>query len=246
MTKYTVFISDTHLNEHDPEMTKRFIDFLNLNKTSIEKLYLLGDIFDAWIGDDDISPLSQQVSQVLKDCTHAGTDIYFTHGNRDYLVGSKFAQSCNMTLLGEKTIISLYGKQTLIMHGDLLCTDDHAYQNYRKIMFSPLMKKICLTLPLWLRRKIAVKLRKISQDSNNVKQMNIMDVSENSVTQVFAESHAELLIHGHTHRQACHIVAPGRARMVLGAWGKTQGNAIITSNKEAPRFISFDQATTLC
>ncbi|MBP9727236.1 MAG: UDP-2,3-diacylglucosamine diphosphatase [Gammaproteobacteria bacterium] len=245
MKKYTVFISDTHLNEHEPAMTQRFLDFLKLNKGSIEKLYLLGDIFDTWIGDDDVSPLSLQVSQVLKNCAQNGVSIYFIHGNRDYLIGPKFAKSCGMKLLGEKTLLSLYGKQTLIMHGDLLCTDDLAYQRYRKIMFSSLMKKICLTLPLWLRKKIAKKLRKISQYSNSEKQMNIMDVSENSVTQAFAESNAELLIHGHTHRLACHSAAAGKTRMVLGAWEKMQGNAIIVNEKEAPRFIKFSQATTL-
>jgi UDP-2,3-diacylglucosamine hydrolase len=226
-------------------MTQRFIDFLNLNKGSIDKLYLLGDIFDTWIGDDDVSPLSLQVSQVLKNFAQNGVSIYFAHGNRDYLIGPKFAKSCGMKVLGEKTNLSLYGTPTLIMHGDLLCTDDLAYQRYRKIMFSPLVKKICLILPLWLRRKIAKKLRKVSQYSNSEKQMNIMDVSENSVTQALAENKAELLIHGHTHRQGCHNIASGKTRMVLGAWEKMQGNAIIVNEKEAPRFINFSQAITL-
>ena len=174
--------------------------------------------------------------------------IYFIHGNRDYLVGSKFAASCGMTLLDDKTVISLYGKKALLMHGDLLCTDDHAYQKYRKIMFSPFMKKLCLILPLWLRKKIAAKLRKVSQDSNATKSMNIMDVSENSVIQVLEENHAELLIHGHTHRQASHDVTlthQSAQRMVLGAWDNGQGNAIIASENEAPRFINFNANNSL-
>lgn len=243
--QHTVFISDTHFSEHHPETTQRFIDFLELNKSSIEKLYLLGDLFDAWIGDDDLSPLSQQISQVLQKCAANGMQIYFTHGNRDYLIGSKFSKACHMTLLKDKTMISLYGKPTLLMHGDLLCTDDHAYQQYRNIMFSPLMKKICLLLPLWLRRKIAKKLRKVSQESNTVKSMMIMDVSETSVTEVLAEHQAELLIHGHTHRPATHTTHSGKTRMVLGAWENNQGNAIIACEKEAPQLINFDQAPGL-
>lgn len=245
---YTIFISDTHLSELHPEITQRLIDFLELNKNSIEKLYLLGDIFDTWIGDDNVTPLSQQISKTLSDCTNAGMEIYFVHGNRDYLVGPHFSQLCGMTLLQEKTVISLHGKQTLLMHGDSLCTDDQSFQRYRRIMFSPLMKKICLLLPLWLRKKIAEKLRKVSQDSNTHKPMNIMDVSQESVMQALEENHAELLIHGHTHRPSIHSIAlahQSAQRIVLGAWESTLGNALIVSEKEAPRFINFDQAPIL-
>ncbi|MES2204068.1 MAG: UDP-2,3-diacylglucosamine diphosphatase [Pseudomonadota bacterium] len=244
--KYTVVISDTHFSENYPEITQRFIEFLEYNKTAIETLYLLGDLFDAWIGDDHITPLSQKISDILADCANDGMKIYFMRGNRDYLMGEKFAASCNMTLLDDKTVISLYGKKTLLMHGDLLCTDDRAYQKYRKIMFSPIMKKICLMLPLNFRKKIAEKLRKVSQESNATKSMHIMDVSENSVIQVLEQYHAELLIHGHTHRQANHTVTlmhQSAQRMVLGAWENTQGNAIVASEIEAPRFINFDNAT---
>lgn len=243
---YTVFISDTHFNENHPDITQRFIDFLELNMASIEKLYLLGDLFDTWIGDDNTTPLSTKISDVLANCANHGMKIYFIHGNRDYLIGAKFAKSCNMTLLNDKTVISLYGKKTLLMHGDLLCTDDRAYQTYRKIMFSPLMKKISLLLPLRLRKRIATKLRNVSKESNAMKSINIMDVSENSVIQALEEHHAELLIHGHTHRQNIHTVPLTHQlaqRMVLGAWENAQGNAIIASEKDAPRFINIDQIT---
>lgn len=244
--KYTVFISDTHFSEDHPEITQRFIDFLTWNKESIENLYLLGDLFDTWIGDDNVTPLSQKISDALAGCTNTGTKIYFIHGNRDYLIGEKFAQSCGMTLLDDKTVISLYGKNTLLMHGDLLCTDDHAYQRYRKIMFSPIMKKICLMLPLSFRKKVAEKLRKASQKSNATKSMQIMDVSEESVIQALEENHTELLIHGHTHRQASHTIKlthQSAERLVLGAWDGAQGNAIIASAAGKPRFINFHDAT---
>jgi len=247
MTQQTVFISDIHLNEHQPAITERFIHFLENNQASIEKLYILGDLFDYWIGDDDHSPLKQSISQALKKCADAGVEIYFIHGNRDYLIGKKFAQSCGMILLNEKTVISLYGKTTLLMHGDLLCTDDHAYQKYRRIMFSPIIKKICVLPPLWLRRKIAKKLRKVSQDSNSIKSMDIMDVSNDSVIGALRESQAELLIHGHTHRQTIHEVSvDGKSaqRIVLGAWENNLGNALIVSETQVPRFINFDQALT--
>ena len=244
----TVFISDTHFSEEHPETTQRFIEFLELNKASIESLYLLGDLFDAWIGDDNITPLSQKISNTLASCANEGMKIYFICGNRDYLIGRKFAESCNMTLLNDKTVISLYGKKTLLMHGDLLCTDDHAYQRYRKIMFSSFMKKICLLLPLALRKKIAGKLRKVSQESNATKLMHIMDVSENSVIQALEESHAELLIHGHTHRQGSHTVTlthQTAQRMVLGAWEPCQGNALLASEKEAPHIVNFNQPSPM-
>lgn len=237
--KYTVFISDTHFSEDHPEITQRFIDLLANNKTSIESLYLLGDLFDAWIGDDNITALSQKISDALSSCSNAGIKIYFIHGNRDYLIGKKFAAACKMTLLADKTVITLYGKKILLMHGDLLCTDDYGYQRYRKIMFSPLIKKLSLLLPLSLRRRIAKKLRKTSQDSNARKSMKIMDVSENSVIQALEEHQVELLIHGHTHRPCFH-----ENRIVLGAWENNRGNALIATEAESLRFIEFDQAPT--
>lgn len=239
MTKYIAFISDTHLSEQQPAITQRFIDFLENNKFTIEKLYILGDLFDYWIGDDDVSPLKQKVSATLKKCSDNGIDIYFTHGNRDYLLGENFAKACGMKLLPEKTLINLYGKSILLMHGDLLCTDDLAYQKYRKIMFSPIIKKICLLLPLWLRRNIAKKLRKTSQESNSKKLAYIMDVSENSVIEALKQNQAELIIHGHTHRQAFHS-----NRIVLGAWENNSGNALIASATDKLRFINFASAPT--
>lgn len=240
--KCTVFISDTHFSDDYPEIAQRFIDFLKLNMSSIETLYLLGDLFDAWIGDDNVTELSEQISKTLAKCADADIKIFFVHGNRDYLIGQKFANACKMTLLNDKTVISLYGKKTLLMHGDLLCTDDHAYQRYRKIMFSSFMKKISLMLPLNLRKRIAKKLRKVSQDSNATKHITIMDVSEISVMQALEDNHAELLIHGHTHRKGAHtlqLTHQSAQRMVLGAWEKTEGNAIIASETEAPRLIAI-------
>lgn len=238
--KCTVFISDTHFSDDYPEIAQRFIDFLKLNMSCIETLYLLGDLFDAWIGDDNMTALSEKISETLAQCADAGMKIFFLHGNRDYLIGQKFANACNMTLLNDKTVISLYGKKTLLMHGDLLCTDDHAYQRYRKIMFSSFMKKISLMLPLNLRKRVAKKLRKASQDSNATKQITIMDVSEISVIQALEDNHAELLIHGHTHREGIHtleLTHQSAQRMVLGAWDNSQGNAIIANEIDAPHFI---------
>ncbi len=248
MTKYTIFISDTHFSESHPETTQRFIDFLQLNKASIETLYLLGDLFDAWIGDDNITPLSQKISHTLASCANEGMKIYFMHGNRDYLIGPKFAAACGMKLLPEKTVIDLYGKPTLLMHGDLLCTDDHAYQQYRNIMFSPFMKKLCLLLPLWIRKKIAEKLRRTSQESNRKKSMAIMDVSPDSVINALKENHTTLLIHGHTHRQACHEVKlthQTAQRIVLGAWEEKHGNILLASAAEEPRLVDFDEVLCL-
>lgn len=241
MKKLTAFVSDIHLNDSQPKITQRFIQFLETNKNSIENLYILGDLFDYWIGDDNITPLSQLISQTLRKCTDAGMKIYFIHGNRDYLIGKKFADACGMTLLNEKAVIDLYGTPTLLLHGDLLCTEDQAYQRYRKIMFSPFMKNIALLLPLWLRRKLAKKLRGVSQESNRSKSIMMMDVAEASVLKNFSDYQVQLLIHGHVHRQAMH----NNNRMVLGAWSETEGNALIASNATAPYFINFNTPQAL-
>ncbi len=240
--KYTAFISDTHFNEDQPATLERFIDFLRLNKTSLEALYLLGDIFDAWIGDDYHSDLIHKVSTAIVDCSNAGTKIYFIHGNRDYLIGEKFAQDCGMTLVGDPYFVLLYGKPTLLMHGDLLCTDDHSYQRYRKIMFAPWMKKLCLLLPLSWRKKIASHLRALSQASLTKKSSNIMDVAQESVVDALEMNHAQWLIHGHTHRPGQHEVKLAHHmgyRLVLGAWSNDEGNAIIACQDQAPRLITF-------
>lgn len=247
MNKYTIFISDIHLNEFQPEMTQRFVQFLAKNQENIEKLYILGDLFDYWIGDDDATPLSQQISQTLKKCADTGMKIYFIYGNRDYLIGKNFAHVCGMTLLKQKTVIDLYGTRTLLMHGDLLCTEDRHYQWYRKVMFSTLMKKIVLLLPLYLRRLLAKKLRHVSQESNRIKSIKLMDVSEASVIGDFLSYKADLLIHGHTHQPKTEIYTlteKKKTRMVLGAWSVTQGNVIIaTASKQ--QHINFDDAALL-
>jgi UDP-2,3-diacylglucosamine hydrolase len=247
-TKYTVFISDTHFNDAHPGIAQRFVDFLKLNTLSIETLYLLGDLFDVWVGDDDTSPVIEQISDALAECAASGVKIYFIHGNRDYLIGQKFAENCGMTILNDGMFILLNGKPTLLMHGDLLCTDDHAYQRYRNIMFSPWMKKICLMLPLAWRKKMAAQLRGVSQNSHTKKPQNIMDVSPETVIKVLENNHAQWLIHGHTHRPGHHeikLTHQTAHRVVLGAWDDAQGNALITNATETPRLVTFQKAICL-
>ncbi|MCD8524879.1 MAG: UDP-2,3-diacylglucosamine diphosphatase [Gammaproteobacteria bacterium] len=169
-------------------------------------------------------------------------------GNRDFLLGEKFTCHNGIHLLEDKTIILLYGKPTLLMHGDLLCTNDRAYQYYRKIMFSPWVKKICLSLPLNLRRAMAKKLRSISEYSQRLKKKAIDTIPQESVIQALENTHTTLLIHGHIHQAGEYDIPLTHQigkRLVLGAWDSQQGNAIIASENKPPRLISFKEAIEL-
>lgn len=246
--KYTIFISDTHFNEKQPRITERFLKFLELNLAYINALYLLGDLFNTWIGDDNDSPLIQRISQALADCAKKGILIYFIHGNRDYLIGKTFAKRCNMILLPQETCILLYHEPTLIMHGDTLCTEDKSYQLYRKIMFSRWMKAACLFLPLSWRKAAADRLRKASQKKQSTKSYHIIDVSEKSVIESLKKHQTQWLIHGHTHRPNHHKInqlEKTAHRLVLGAWSNTEGSAIIASKEKKPYLIRFDQPPIL-
>jgi len=248
MEKFTVFVSDTHFNDSQPSITTLFIDFLNKNKLIIESLYLLGDIFETWIGDDEVTETSEKISHLLAQCIQTGMKIYFIRGNRDFLLGEKFTQGNGIHLLEDKTKILLYNQPTLLMHGDLLCTNDRVYQYYRKIMFHSWVKKIALSLPLNLRRAMAKKLRSISEHSQRLKNRAFDAIPQETVIQVLEETHTTLLIHGHIHHPGDYEVPlihqTGR-RLVLGAWESQKGNAIIASQNKRPYFISFTQAIEL-
>ncbi len=217
----TLFISDLHLDPERPEITALFRDFLRQRAAAAEALYILGDLFEAWIGDDDDAALGQEVAAALKALTRQGVAVAFIHGNRDFLIGESFAAAANARLLAEAVVIDLYGVPTLIMHGDTLCTDDVEYQKFRAQVRSPQWRAQLLSRPLAERRAIARQLRETSREATRVKAEDITDVNPAAVAQAMREHGVRRLIHGHTHRPAVHEFmldgAPAQ-RIVLGDW----------------------------
>ncbi|PHZ93755.1 UDP-2,3-diacylglucosamine diphosphatase [Klebsiella variicola] len=217
----TLFIADLHLQTEEPAITAGFLRFLQGEARQADALYILGDLFEAWIGDDDPNPLHQQIASAIKAVVDAGVPCYFIHGNRDFLVGQRFARQSGMLLLAEEERLDLYGREVLIMHGDTLCTDDPGYLAFRAKVHTPWIQRLFLALPLLIRRRIAARMRADSKAANSSKSMDIMDVNPQAVVDVMERHHVQWLIHGHTHRPAVHeLQANGQSawRVVLGAW----------------------------
>jgi len=219
----TWFISDLHLQASRPELTRACIDLLD-QMQGCNALYVLGDLFEAWIGDDDDGPWLTDLTSALGRLATSGSRLFFLHGNRDFLLGNTFAERCGMTLLPESTVIDLYGRPTLLLHGDTLCTEDRDYLAFRNQVRNPLWQQAVLAKPLAERRQLAAMLRNESRKAGDEKSSEIMDVTPAEVERVMREAGVDLLIHGHTHRPARHpLYLDGRPaeRIVLGDWGST-------------------------
>lgn len=217
----TYFIADLHLAQNRPDITACFLSFLKKEAIHAEKLYILGDLFEYWIGDDDNSSFILEVAQGLKQLKSSGTDIYYIHGNRDFLLGSRYAKRAGMIILPEIELINLYGHEVIIMHGDTLCTRDIAYQAFRKKSRSWWWQTMVKSLPLFVRRKLAENYRKKSAKATAVKSQDIMDVTETEVIKSLEQYQSQLLIHGHTHRPNIHNLTANKnkaQRIVLGDW----------------------------
>ena len=218
----TLFISDLHLDGSRPEITALFLKFLHEEAAKASSLYILGDFFEVWIGDDDGDPHHASVMAGLRALTAAGVPVYLMHGNRDFLIGRKFAQRTGVRLLADPTVMDLGGSPTLLTHGDTLCIDDRQYQRARRLMRNPLVQGVYLALPLSLRRRIAAYARAKSRKDTAAKAEYIMDVNPQAVESVMTRHGVTRLIHGHTHRPAVHRFksADGEAmeRIVLGDW----------------------------
>lgn len=218
----TLFISDIHLSDQRPDLTRALLYFLDEISDDCEQLYLLGDIFDAWIGDDFIHPELIAVIERLATLSQNGTHVFFQHGNRDFLVGQHFADRIHATLLPEEKTVTLpNGQQALIMHGDQLCIDDAEYQQFRSLVRNPAWQADFLSKPLQERLDIAQNLRAASKEKTSGKAQEIMDVNPDSVRSALQNANCTLIIHGHTHRPAVHhqqIDKDSGCRIVLGDW----------------------------
>ncbi len=217
----TLFVSDLHLDEARQGIVAQFERFLDTVAPGADALYILGDLFEYWVGDDELAlPFPSRIAARLKAAA-ARLPVHFMHGNRDFLVAQRFARETGVALIDDPTEVELYGSRALLMHGDTLCTDDAAYQAFRAEVRNPAWKKSLLARSITERLAIARDLRERSEGAKQGKPMDIMDVSSAAVERAFADSGTRLLIHGHTHRPARHVhVVDGveRVRWVLADW----------------------------
>jgi UDP-2,3-diacylglucosamine hydrolase len=223
-----MFVSDLHLSTDQPALTALFLDFLRRRATGARALYILGDLFDAWIGDDDTKP---QLEAALADLARNGTACWLMRGNRDFLLGRRFARRTGCILLPDPARITLAGEPVLLMHGDLLCTDDVPYQRFRRKVRNPLVQWLFLRLPLEKRRHTAAEYRRRSALAMQEKTTRIMDVNAQTVIDIMRRKSVRRLIHGHTHRPADHRVDLGDGcdayRHVLADWREDRGQVLI-------------------
>lgn len=227
----TLFISDIHLSGHDSALQNLFLDFLQGPALEAEKLFILGDLFDVWVGDDLDPPFHEQICLALKQLSDKGIPLYFMAGNRDFLLEKQFLRKANIQKLSDPTMIDLYGKRTLLTHGDKLCTQDVAYQRYRRIAQHPLTRFLFLKLPKSIRTNIARKLRLKSQHYQKHQTLTILDVTQEAVDKMILRFSADQLIHGHVHRPKFHdfkIQGKSLKRFVLGDW-HTSASLIIST-----------------
>ena len=217
----TLFVSDVHLNSARANIVRAFIEFLDQKARHADALFILGDLFDEWLGDDDDKPPHGQVSDALAALTATGLPVSVVQGNHDFLLGKKFAKRSGCKLLGDNTVIDVYGTSTLIMHGDTLCTRDVDYLAFRKMARNPIMQKMFLSMSLKTRAEKAAKIRHESSGDTALKSDEIMDVTPEAVDQAMNKYKVRHLIHGHTHRPAIHdFTLDNReaTRIVLGDW----------------------------
>ncbi|OUR72777.1 UDP-2,3-diacylglucosamine diphosphatase [Methylophaga sp. 42_8_T64] len=219
----TLFISDLHLSPDNPELIDLATQFLVKNTQDVSALYILGDLFNTWLGDDVVPNEFSPFVTALQHLQQQGIKLYLMVGNRDFMLGRIFAQQAGCQLLTDPTVIELYGQQTLLMHGDSLCTDDISYQRYRLWSRNKLLQWCFLKLPTRFRQNISDKIKQKSSQKKQYKSAMIMDVNSNEVDKVIRKYKVKYLIHGHTHRPAIHSVSIGNTithRIVLGDWYK--------------------------
>lgn len=223
-----LFISDLHLSPTQPLTTELFFYFVEKQAIQANAIYILGDLFESWIGDDDDHEFNKMIIDALHQLSLKNIPLHFMHGNRDFLIGKRFASQSGCQLLCDPTTITLNEKKVILMHGDSLCTQDIAYQKFRRKARNPFLQWLFLRRSLTARRKTAQHYRELSAQHTRAKKVEIMDVTPDTVITTFKQSQADVMIHGHTHRPAFHAVNvdnTNKKRIVLGAW-HDQGNML--------------------
>jgi UDP-2,3-diacylglucosamine hydrolase len=234
-----LIISDLHLSPHRPETTSLFKRFIDTHASKVDAIYILGDFFDYWVGDDHDTPFHRYVAGLLRTLTVQKIKVFILPGNRDFLLGRGFTELCGATLISDPTVIECAGIPYLLAHGDALCTQDWGYMAYRKFVRSSLFQSIFLTLPLRVRETLAIRLRRHSQQKQTGRKW--IDVSPRAVQQLFEEYQLTHLIHGHTHEFATHWIPPKKKkypfdprhkqRIVLGDWSSETGSFVFINTQ---------------
>jgi len=224
----TLFISDLHLEAERPDIAEQFLKFLETDASQADDLYILGDLFEAWVGDDDPNTHYFTIKRALRKLSDSGIPVYFMHGNRDFMIGRGFANETGVEILKDPHKVVMYGQQVLLSHGDALCTDDVQYQRVRKMTRDPDWQATMLARPLKARLRMAEEARRQSLEQTLNLSMEIVDVNQDAVKTVIKSFKVDVLLHGHTHRPAIHDVDLGNRkakRIVLGDW-YTQGSVV--------------------
>lgn len=232
---HTLFISDLHLESDRPDITTRFINFLEKMAPEADAVYILGDLFESWIGDDNASAFNQKIFAAIQGLTQNHIPVYFMRGNRDFLIGQAFAHATGCVILPDPTVIKLYGRHVLLTHGDMLCTDDQRHQRFRYYAHNPKYNRFFLWLPLFLRRWLAQRIRKASKKHTHRIPIAIMDVSPRSLKEMMQLHEVQQLIHGHTHRPGIHALMldeQSAIRIVLGDWDHRGSVLVYHANGE--------------
>jgi len=236
----TLFISDLHIDAGSPEVTRQFMSLLDGEARDAEALYILGDLFESWVGDDAADQHQSMVIEALKSLTDRGVPCFIMHGNRDFLLGAGFCTQSGARLLPDPVVVTLYGERVLVMHGDALCTDDRAYQRLRATVRNPGWQRQFLALSVAARRSLAGAARVGSQAHTAALEYAIADVNQAGVTAVLRAAGTATMLHGHTHRPAIHpLSVDGRActRIVLGDWHER--GSLLRWDRSGPELVSL-------
>ena len=236
----TLFISDLHLEAQQPAIGEQFLAFLQGEARDAEALYILGDLFEAWLGDDDPNPYYLQMKVGLRELVDSGVPVFFMHGNRDFTIGDRFCDETGVTLLNDPTVVNLYGSDVLLCHGDSLCTDDVQYQQVRAMTRDPAWQAMMLSKTIEERIAFAIQAREESIARGESMSDEIMDVNADAVIASLREHDVDMMLHGHTHRPAVHDIDMGNqgaTRIVLGDWYE-QGS-VVRWNENGPRLESM-------
>ncbi|NCF74234.1 MAG: UDP-2,3-diacylglucosamine diphosphatase [Gammaproteobacteria bacterium] len=224
----TLFISDLHLESGRPAIGEQFLHFLSTEAREAEALYILGDLFEAWLGDDDPNPYYGAMKSALRELTDTSVPVYFMHGNRDFIIGSDFAAETGIEILNDPTVVDMYGQNVVLCHGDSLCTDDVHYQQIRAMTRAPEWQAMILAKSIEERIAFAIQARAESAQRGETMSDEIMDVNQGAVIQMLNDHGVDTMLHGHTHRPAVHTIEladRSATRIVLGDWYE-QGSVV--------------------